>query len=199
MDEEREILEAEITVTEKDKFKTRLSNTIQVKFSELMKNRAEGERAIDFIEAKTLTATVRNIFINRLGIVPPQVETACLMSEAVVAPDKIAQWELIKAALGIGGGVAGIGIVIAAVGTALGWGAGVIASVTTFFVGISTTGPIAWGIIGLAIAGIATYYAFSGSKMELTQRFLNTLEKSTQSAVDVIWPEYGEKLSAGLK
>ncbi len=199
MDEEREILEAEITVTEKDKFKTRLNNTIQVKFSELMKNRAEGERAIDIIEAKTLTTTVRNIFINRLGIVPPQVETACLMSEAVVAPDKIAQLELIKAALGIGGGVAGVGIVIAAVGTALGWGAGVIASVTAFFVGISLTGPIAWGIIGLAITGIATYYAFSGSKMELTQRFLDTLEKSTQSAVDVIWPEYGEKLSAGLK
>ena len=199
MDEEREILEAEIIVTEKDKFKTRLNNTIQVKFSELMKNRAEGERAIDFIEAKTLTTTVRNIFINRLGIVPPQVETACLMSEAVVAPDKIAQWELIKAALGIGGGVAGIGIVIAAVGTALGWGAGVIAAVTAFFVGISPTGPIAWGIIGLTITGIATYYAFSGSKMELTQRFLDTLEKSTQSAVDIIWPEYGEKLSVGLK
>lgn len=199
MDEEREILEAEITVTEKDKFKTRLNNTIQVKFSELMKNRAEGERAIDFIEAKTLTTTVRNIFINRLGIVPPQVETACLMSEAVVAPDKIAQWELIKAALGIGGGVAGIGIVIAAVGTALGWGAGVITAVTAFFVGISPTGPIAWGIIGLTITGIATYYAFSGSKMELTQRFLDTLEKSTQSAVDIIWPEYGEKLSVGLK
>lgn len=41
MDEERETLEAEIAVTAKDKFKTRLSNTIQVKFSELMKNRAE--------------------------------------------------------------------------------------------------------------------------------------------------------------
>ncbi len=199
MNEEREILEAEITVTEKDKFKTRLNNTIQVKFSELMKNKAEGERAIDFIEAKTLTTTVRNIFINRLGIVPPQVEMACLMSEAVVAPDKIALFELIKAALVIGGGVAGFGIVIAAVGTALGWGAGVIASVTTFFAGASISGPIGWAILGLAITGIATYYAFSGSKMELTQRFLDTLEKSTQSAVDTIWPEYGEKLSAGLK
>lgn len=41
MDEERETLDAEIAVTTKDKFKTRLSNTIQVKFSELMKNRAE--------------------------------------------------------------------------------------------------------------------------------------------------------------
>ena len=199
MDEEREILEAEITVTEKDKFKTRLNNTIQVKFSELMKNRAEGERAIDYIEAKTLTSTVRNIFINRLGIVPPQVEAACQMSEAVVAPDKIALLEHIKAAVGIGGGAAGIGIVIAAVGNALGWGAGVIASVTTFFVGTSISGPIGWTILGLAIVGIATYYAFSGSRMELTQRFLNTLEKSTQSAVDVIWPEYGEKLSVGLK
>lgn len=108
MDEERETLDAEIAVTAKDKFKTHLSNTIQVKFSELMKNRAEGERAIDFIEAKTLTTTVRNIFINRLGIVPPQVETACLMSEAVVAPDKIAQLELIKAALGIGGELPGL-------------------------------------------------------------------------------------------
>lgn len=38
MDEERETLEAEIAVTAKDKFKTRLRNTIQVKFSELMKN-----------------------------------------------------------------------------------------------------------------------------------------------------------------
>ena len=88
---------------------------------------------------------------------------------------------------------------IAAVGTGLGWGAGVIASVTAFFTGTAIAGPIFWGIAGIVIAGIAAYYAFSGSKMELTQRFLNTLEKSTQSAVDVIWPEYGEKLSVGLK
>jgi hypothetical protein len=196
MKKDTEILDAGTVVTDKDKFKCRLNNTIKAKFSELMQARPDSTaKGINYIEAQTLTTCVRNIFINRLGIVPPQVETACLMSEAVVAPDKISQMELIKAAIGIGGGAAGIGIVIAAIGTALGWGAGVIASVTAFFVGTAIGGPVLWAVAGVIIAGIASYYAFLGSNAELTQRFLNTLEKSTQSAVDVIWPEYGEKLS----
>ena len=106
-----------------------------------------------------------------------------VVHDGILPPSALEREQLIKGAFGIGGGAAGIG-------GALGWGAGVIASVSAFFVGTSLAGPAGWAISGITLAGIAAYFATTSNEAKDTERFLNVLKSSTGRAVEVIWPEY---------
>lgn len=179
------------SVSEKScaRFKSALDSTIDVKYAEIMSSKAD-DKFLTFVDSQILTASVRNVFKIALDAVPPQIEAACKLSEAILAPSALEREQLIKSAVGIGGGAAGIGMIIAGVGSALGWGAGIIASVSAFFVGTSLAGPAGWAIAGVTLAGIAAYFATTSNKTTDTERFLNVLKSSTSRAVEVIWPEY---------
>ena len=172
------------------RFNSALDSTIDVKFAEIMNSKADANKFLTFVDSQILTASVRNVFKNALDVVPPQIEAACKLSEAILAPSALEREQLIKGAVGIGGGAAGIGMIIAGIGGALGWGAGVIASVSAFFVGTSLAGPAGWAIAGITLAGIAAYFATTSNEAKDTERFLNVLKSSTGRAVEVIWPEY---------
>lgn len=172
------------------RFKSALDSTIDVKFAEVMSGKTDGEKFLTFIDSQILTASVRNVFKNALDAVPPQIEAACKLSEVILAPSATEREQLIKSAVGIGGGAAGIGMIIAGVGSALGWGAGIIASVSAFFVGTSLAGPAGWAIAGITLAGIAAYFATTSNHATDTERFLNVLKSSTSRAVDAIWSEH---------
>lgn len=178
-----------------DEFKATLESTIDAKFAEIMKSKAEADRHLTYIDAVTLTTAVRNIFKHKLRVTPPQVEAACKLSEAVLAPTSAERQNLIKAAVGAAGGAAGIAMIIGGIGAALGWGAGVIATVTAFFVGSAIAGPAAWIVAGVAIAAIAGYFAFTGNKHTDTERFMSVLKNSSSQAVDAIWSQYESDLS----
>jgi len=178
-----------------DMFKAALEHSIEVMFAETMKNKEAGKCYLTYVDAKILTGKVRGIFNNAVKIVPLQVEAACQLSEAVLAPSNKEKQVLIKSAAGTAGGAAGIGMVIAGVGSALGWGASVTASVITFFTGASLMGPIGWVVAGLGIATIAGYFAFSDDVSKNTERFLDVFKSSLGRSVDAIWGEYGEDLS----
>lgn len=172
------------------RFKAALDSTIDVKFAEVMNGKANGDKFLTFTDSQIFTASVRNVLKNALDAVPPQIEAACKLSEAILAPSATEREQLIKSAVGIGGGAAGIGMIIAGVGSALGWGAGVIASVSAFFVGTSLAGPAGWAIAGITLAGIAAYFATTSNHATDTERFLNVLKSSTSRAVEAIWPEH---------
>ncbi|MBM3273125.1 hypothetical protein FJY94_07785 [Candidatus Kaiserbacteria bacterium] len=74
-----------------------------------MNDKANGDRFLTFTDSQILTASVRNLFKNALDAVPPQIEAACKLSEAILAPSATEREQLIKSAVGIGGGAAGIG------------------------------------------------------------------------------------------
>lgn len=171
------------------RFNAALGSTIDVKFAEIMNGKADANKFLTFVDSQILTATVRNVFKNALDAVPPQVEAACKLSEAILAPSALEREQLIKSAVGIGGGAAGIGMIITGIGGALGWGAGVIASVSAFFVGTSMAGPVGWAIAGITLAGIAAYFATTSNEAKDTARFMNVLKSSTSRAVEAIWPE----------
>ncbi len=179
----------------KDEFKGKLESTIDAKFAEIMSSKSEAGKYLTYIDAVTMTAAVRNIFRNKLSVTPPQVEAACKLSEAVLAPSAKERENLIKAAFGFGGGVAGIAMIIGGLGAALGWGAGVVAAVTAFFIGSSIAGPVAWISGGVAIAAIAGYYALIGIPGTDTEKFLSVLKNTTGQAVDAIWLQYEADLS----
>lgn len=183
------------SLTSRNKFKAALESTIDVKFADIMRSKKDLEAFLTYIDAQTMTASVRNIFKSVLTVTPPQVDAACMLSEAVLAPTTVEKEKQIKAAVGVAGGTAGIGIVIGAIGSALGWGAGVIATFTAAVAGSSVAGPIGWGIAGLSLAAVAGYFASTSNKQTDTERFLRVLKSSTARAVDAIWEQYEKQLS----
>jgi hypothetical protein len=190
----RNIFTGRSTMTTEE-FKTSLESTIDAKFAEIMKAKSADDRHLNYIDAVTLTTSVRNVFRNLLRVVPPQIEAACRLSEAVLAPTMAERQNLVKAAIAAAGGAAGIAMIIGGIGAALGWGAGVVAAVTSFFVGSAIAGPAAWIAGGVAIAAIAGYFALTGNKAVDTERFISVLKRSTTQAVDAVWTQYETELS----
>lgn len=178
-----------------NRFQAALRSTIDVTFADIMRGKTGPEKFVTYVDGQVLTASVRNIFVSALGIVPPQIEAACCLSEAILSPSFEEKQRLIKAAVGIGGGATGIAMIIAGAGSALGWGAGVVASVTAFFVGTALAGPIGWAVAGITVAGVAAYFATTNDKHIDTERFLKVLKSSTSRAVVALWPEHAQALS----
>lgn len=171
------------------RFNAALGSTIDVKFAEIMTGKADANKYLTFVDSQILTATVCNVFKNALDAVPPQVEAACKLSDAILAPSALERVQLIKSAVGIGGGAAGIGMILAGIGGALGWGAGIIASVSAFFVGTSLAGPAGCALAGITLVGIAAYFSITSNEAKDTERFMNVLKSSASRAVEAIWPE----------
>lgn len=183
----------------RDKFKAALESTIDVKFADIMRSKKESEAFLTYIDAQTMSASVRNIFKSALTVTPPQVDAACMLSEAILAPSTAEKEKQIKAAVGVAGGTAGIGVVIGAIGSALGWGAGVIATFTAAVAGSSVAGPIGWGVAGLSLAAVAGYFASTSNNQTDTERFLRVLKSSTARAVDAIWEQRETELSRAVR
>lgn len=182
-----------------EKFKSALANTIDVKFAEIMVSKKESEAYLTYVDAQILTAKIRGIFKNLLNVTPPQIEASCLLSEALLAPSLKEKENRIKAAVGIGGGTAGIGLVISAIGSAVGWGsAGIVLFIKSLFVSTSIAGPIAMGVAGLSIAAFAAYFASTSNNQTDTERFLRVIKSSTSRAVDAIWNQYELELSRAV-
>lgn len=179
----------------RDKFKAALESTIDVKFADIMRSKKELEAFLTYIDAQTMTASVRNIFKSALTVTPPQVDAACMLSEAVLAPTAVEKEKLIKASMGVSGGAAGIGIVISAIGSALNWGVPAYMVALKFFTGTTIAGPIGWGVAGLSLAAIAGYFASTSNNQTDTERFLRVLKSSTARAVDASWEEHEAALS----
>lgn len=94
-----------------DKFKAALESTIDLKFAQVLQPKPDSEKFLSYVDAQILTASVRNIFKTVLAFTPPQVEAACLLSEAILAPSTQEKINRIKAAIGLGGGTTGIALV----------------------------------------------------------------------------------------
>lgn len=183
----------------RDKFKSALKSTIDIRFAEIIASKKESDTYLTYVDAQILTTRVRGIFNNALKVIPPQIEAACLLSEAVLAPSTKDKENKIKAAFGIAGGTTGIGMVIAAIGYALTWTPGIVTVVTTLIAGGSTVmplaGPIGLGVAGVSLAVIAGYFASTSNNQTDTERFMRVLKDSTARAVDAIWIQYETELS----
>jgi hypothetical protein len=180
------------------KFKAALESTIDLKFAEIMRGKTDTHRHLTYADGQVLTGTVRNVFKNALGTTPRQVEAACNLSEAVLAPSAGERRKRLRAAVGFGGGATGIALIIAAVASALGWGAGVISIIIAFIMGTSLTGPIGIAVGGLTLAGVSVYFATTSDFEVDTERFMKALKGSSARAVDAVWPKHGEALSGAL-
>lgn len=175
-------------------FGSRLENTIAAKFGEIMASKPPGAKFLNYSDAQTLTAMVRNVFRRRLNVVPNQIEIALTLSEAVLAPSTREKIELLKKASGIAGGAGGIAMIITGIGLALGWGAGAIAAIKAWLVGGAFLGPVGWITGGIALAAIAAYFALTDDQAKDTERFINALKGGLKEAITPVWADFGDRL-----
>ena len=179
----------------REQFKAALGSTIDVKFADIMRGKSGSEIHLTFVDAKILTASVRNIFKNLLQVTPPQIDGALIMSEVILAPSTKEKFQLIKTAYATAGGVAGIALIMGSVAVSLGWGVSATHALVTFFVGGHVFGPIGSAAVGVAILGLVGYFVASSSKEKDTERFMKVLKNSTEKAIDAIWEEHESALS----
>jgi len=180
----------------KEEYSTLVDRTIDVTINEIVSRKTMTEQTLNFIDAQTISMKVKNMFSSKIGTVPPQIETACLLSEAILSPTVAQKTENIKKAVGVGGGVVGIGAIIGGIGMGLGWGAGVIASVTAFFTGAAVAGPIGWVVGGIGIATITGYFAMQNDEAINDENYRKALKSGVKQAIDVLWEDYKDKLSS---
>ncbi len=178
----------------KDVFKGEIENSIRGTIQQVMEQ--TGKDSLSYIGACSVTTYVRGVFRKKLGIVPPSIEVACNLSEAILAPDAATRRDKIRKAKGLAGGVTGMAMILNGLGGALGWGAGIMHTIMVFFTGASLAGPIGWALGGASILAIAGYFAVKNDAPEQTERFRRSLIESVGQAIDVMWDEYGENLAA---
>ena len=145
---------------------------------------------LTYTEFKSLTNKVRLKFRKLCGKVPKEIEIACQLSEAIISPSKAETIKLLKGAALLAGGGSGIALMIAGVGAALGWGAGVISTVVAFFVGVNMTPIIGQIVGGAALAGVATYFFLHKDSPEsITVKSVNALKNQIMKVEDQIWSQ----------
>ncbi len=176
-----------------DAFKIAVDRLITAKASEIIASKPEKEQYLNWSDMRSITSSVKDACFNHLGEIPKQIEVACNMSEAILAPmdEKIV---LLKNIIIMGGGIGGIAAIIGAIGLALGWGAGVISTVITFFTGTALLGPLGWAVGGVTLLVIAGYFALSGSPADDSSKALTALHKGVEEALTEYFKENAHKL-----
>ena len=185
---------ATLTINDKENFKRNLAYTIDCCFCEEMKKSPNGK--LTYAGAQTILARVRTFFKEQLNTIPPEIERCCLISEALVAPSRMARLQLLRATIGIGGGTSGIVAILSAIGSILGWGQSAWAAITIFFTGTSITLPLIAAGGGAVLVGISMYFMLSGDDAKRAEKFLEALKMGCCAAVDDIWEKHGAKLTA---
>ncbi len=180
----------------KESFKATLRNSIQLKFAEALKAKPPGETYLTFFDGEYLSSEVRNFYLNVVKVVPADVERALSISLLFLSPNQQRREQTIRTLLSASGGAAGVGLLIGAVGSALGWGAGLIAAIGTAITGASLLGPIAIGALGALVTVLAVYFGTTSNQAADSERFMRAFEASNLAAVDNIWDVFGERLSA---
>lgn len=179
----------------RENFKGRIRNMVDANVANIMKGKAPTDQYVSYIDAKMMSAQIGNFFLTKIGVTPPQVGVALTLSEAVLAPSVAERMQLIKAAAGMSGGVAGIALIVNGIFAALGVGAGLIASTEAYFFGVAAGGPLAWIAGGVTLTIIAGYFTLKKPNENAnTERYIKTLLSGLESAINVIWPEHGKEL-----
>ncbi|MFZ4439684.1 MAG: hypothetical protein ACOYOS_14750 [Syntrophales bacterium] len=182
---------------DKDKFFELVYANIDLKVAEIIKDKEPKEKYLTYPEFKGLTARVEGIFSKCCGEVPGEVAAACALAAAVIAPSVSQKVKLFKTVLGISGISTGLGLIIGALATALGWGTATILAVKAIFVSTAIWPPIGMGVGGAALVGIAVYSMVSSDDPAVaSEKAVTALRKSIEDCKYVILERYGEKIQA---
>lgn len=155
--------------------------------------------AVSYYTFLSHTSQIKEVFRVRLGEIPKEIEVACEMASSVMSPSKEVAERHIKNAGVLGAGIAGIGLMISAIGAALGWGSGMIAIVTSFIIGANMIPIFGQGAAALALIAIAGYlYFHEDTPQEKTEKAFKSLKNGIGDYLmsDDFWNKYGNKVTS---
>lgn len=167
-----------------DQITVNMDMIIQNEISEILSTKPQDQQYLNYLDMRQVCSTVKRYCIDSIGEIPKEVEMACCLAEAVLAPDKK---QLIKQAVSLASGAGGVACILAGVGSALGWGTGVLAAITAFFVGTSVTIPLIAITGGLALSVVAGYFMFHNDAPTLSNKAIKALSKGVEKALAAYW------------
>ncbi len=158
-----------------DDFMNAMDRDISARAADIISAKPQGEKYLNLADMKALTAYVGELCQTELGGVPQQVIISCKLALAVLAPanEKIV---LLREVLSMSRGLSGVGSIITAIGTALGWSGSAIAVIVAFM-----TGANLMGLIGLS--AVVGYFFFLASPASLSEKALAVLHQSVRIAL----------------
>lgn len=178
-----------------DQITVGIEQLINAKASEILSTKPQDQQYLNWRDMQEVCLVVKSACVKQFNEVPQGVEMACYFAETVLAPDKKAKLKLIKQVISLTSGTAGITLILAGVGAASGWGAGIVTTVTAFFLGTSLLGgPLAAMMGGAVLAVIAGYFIFDNDAPTLSNKALDALRKGLRGALTEYWNERGGKL-----
>lgn len=168
---------------------------ISAKAREIMAAKPQGKQYMELLDMEQLSAYIEGIWARKCGEVPMEITAISGMACAALEPDKTRKQELIKKALAGVSGVGGIATIIAAVATALGWGASVWVIIITTLGGASLAGPIALGVLGSLAVVLAGHLVFSSdSKEAASDKALKIFREGIVDVItDSLWDKYKDR------
>ena len=167
---------------------------LDAQISETLKNKPQNRQFLEFHDLQRLGTNIEGMWIEHCGETPAEIKSAILMSQAVLANDFGTKVTIIKHMLSSAGLVTGLGLILSGVGTILGWGAGIITTISTAITGLSLTGPLAIVALGAVASLIAGYLIFSNIPEEvLSRKAIQVLRQGINDALPQVWQTYESK------
>ncbi len=162
-----------------------MERDLSARTAELLSGKPEQEKYLTLAELRQLAGNVQQLCADRLGETPWQVQSACLLAEAILAPMN-EKTGLLKKVYALAGGMKGTDALISAVGNALGWSRSVLTLVIAFYLGFSWLGAI-------GVAALVGYFLFHGSPSAQSERALGVLQQGVRAALKAYFKANPEK------
>lgn len=189
-------MENEIIINTRGALEQQLMFAIDTAYAEIVTKKDAEHQYVTYHEFQAICHMVKNFFVSRVGDNVKEIDSACELALAVLAPDAATRLKHVKMAYSMLSGLAGVTAIITGIGMALGWGTGVIQAVVVFFTGTSTTGPVGFAVAGLALVGIAAYFVFSNEdEISLSNKAMKALKDGVKAALPEVWKSYGNRFS----
>lgn len=169
---------------------TTINQIITTKKNQIIANKAPDAQYLNYSDFNDICDTIIKSWPSLTGdeTAPNDIKVACEIALAVVSPSTRQRIARLKLALAAAGGVTGIGAIIGAVALALGWGAAFTTTIITIFTGAAVGEPICLTLSGLALLGIAAYFAVkSKNPHECADKAEEVLRESLKKAIESYW------------
>ena len=179
---------------EKPKSLTELQTTmdkiITVKKFQILEKKPVDAQYLNYGDYSDICTTIKDSWCTIMNEkdAPKAIQSVCYMTLAIVEPNLIEKAKLISQAKAAASGIAGIGAIIGAIGMALGWGTGLIGTVTAFFCGAPVAGPLGLLAAGALLAAIAAYFAVeSMNEAKMSEKAEKVLRDGLSKALEGLW------------
>lgn len=181
----------------KDILLTLIKRDIDVLSGDMMLK--SGKNFLTYQDFNILSAKLNIAIEKYCGTVIPEIAAASELAKAVIAPDLKTKKTHIKKTIAMSSGIGGISLMVAGIGTALGWGAGIITTVATAIAGVNVVPIFGQITAGALITAIAAYFIFhQETAEEITHKAIESLKQGVTKNIDVIWEKYGDQIQKNM-